>query len=35
VELGTPSSVHVDAGRTLSGDEVAAALAEEGDYTLV
>jgi Cu+-exporting ATPase len=35
VELGTPSSVHVDAGRTLSDDEVAAALAEEGDYALV
>jgi Cu+-exporting ATPase len=35
VALGTPSSGQGDAGRTLCGDEVAAALAEEGVYTLV
>lgn len=29
------SVVHVEASRSLSDDEVAAALAEEGDYSLV
>ena len=35
VDLGTPSTVHVEADRILPADEVGAALAEEGDYTLV
>lgn len=29
------SAVHVEASRTLGDDEVAAALAEEGNYSLV
>lgn len=32
---GGPSTVHVEASRRLSDDEVQSALAEEGDYTLV
>ena len=37
VDLGadSPSAVHVDADRALGAAEVAAALAEEGDYELV
>jgi copper chaperone CopZ len=37
VELGTKaaSTVHVEAGRSLSDVEVTEALADEGDYTLV
>lgn len=37
VDLGSdaPSTVHVDASRLLGDDEVQAALAEEGDYSLV
>lgn len=37
VELGSdgPSTVYVDAARPLGDDEVQAALAEEGDYSLV
>jgi len=37
VELGTKaaSTVHVEAGRSLSDTEVIEALADEGDYTLV
>ncbi|HPY23918.1 MAG: copper chaperone [Actinomycetota bacterium] len=29
------STIHVEASRALSGDEVQAALAEEGDYSLL
>ena len=32
---GGPSTVHVEAGRQLSDDEVQGALSDEGDYTLV
>ena len=32
---GGASTVHVQASRQLADDEVQAALAEEGDYTLV
>ena len=37
VELGVdgPSTVYIDSGRTLAESEVEAALAEEGDYTIV
>lgn len=37
VELGVngPSTVCIDSGRTLAESEVEAALAEEGDYTIV
>ncbi len=35
LETGGASTVFVESGRQLDDDEVAAALAEEGEYTLV
>ena len=35
LESGGPSTVYVEADRLLAEDEVQAALAEEGDYSLV